>query len=335
MTTQFKTLFVVSVAHAYYGGNCEDVAFVVSADTAQLLRNGKLLAKEFEGKLYILFETDEAGAALVTISGKTLRIGLRLINPFFSNFTAVDADFSSSQLLYRNAAVPTALDSPVSVTPTGPIFSHVLSDSARPVTVTLKNPAGETVQTDEIADARSAVSYDLTGQPSSAYTIEEAYPATTSEQTYYCDTELLKAAVFGVIEIKIASDLYAFAPEFQVPFEAREETLKYYVVASNYSPAEFNQLSVLDAGFTEDGRPQINFTKVSSNSFTAADIPPDSLTDSSSAVVLFKSQTTVARTEKSRKKVQLRKNSNVLIENLPQPRPERPNADLIIPLSKT
>src|SRR5207253_4685141 len=123
MTTQFKPLFVVSVAHAYYSGNCEDVAFILPADTAQLLRNGKLLAKVLEGKLYILFETDEAGTALVTISGKTLRIGLQLINPFFSNFTTLNANFASSQLLYRNAAVPTALDAPASVTPAGPIFS--------------------------------------------------------------------------------------------------------------------------------------------------------------------------------------------------------------------
>jgi hypothetical protein len=337
MTTQFKTLFVVTVAHAYYNGNCEDVTFIVPADTAQLLRNGKLLAKELEGKLYVLFETDEAGAALIRIPGKRLRFGLHLINPFFSNFTALDADFASSQLLYQNAAVSTALDEPIRVTPVGQVFSHVLGDNARPVTVELKTAAGLVVAVNEVTatNDRSSVSYDLTGQLPGTYTIEETYPASTREYTYYVDAELAKASVFGVIEVEITSDLYAAAFDFQVAFEAREETLKYYVVASNYSAADFNQLSVLDTGFTEEGRAQINFSKVSSASFTAAEISPALLGDSSSQVVLFKSQAAVARMEKGRRGVQLKKNSQVLIEDLPQPSAAKPTADLIIPVYKT
>ena len=51
MTTHFKTLFTVTIAHAYYREQCQDVAFFIPADTSQLLRNGKLLAKESGGKL--------------------------------------------------------------------------------------------------------------------------------------------------------------------------------------------------------------------------------------------------------------------------------------------
>src|SRR5205823_8726244 len=117
MTTNFKPLFVVTVTHAYYHERCEDVAFIVPADTAQWLKNGKLLARELDGKLYVLFETDDelAPTALKPIPGRTLRIGLRLINPFFCNFTEVNKKFASTTLLYRNATAATARDAPSKV----------------------------------------------------------------------------------------------------------------------------------------------------------------------------------------------------------------------------
>src|SRR5215471_17365516 len=122
--TQFKTLFLVAVAHGYYSDGCEDIGFLVPSDTVSVLQNGKLLAKPLSGKLYVLFETDDAGVALVTIPGQTLRFGLQLSNPFFSNFTKLDSSFATSQFLYRNAAASTSLDSPQAVTLVGQRFSH-------------------------------------------------------------------------------------------------------------------------------------------------------------------------------------------------------------------
>jgi hypothetical protein len=341
MNTEFKTLFTVAAVHAYYNGNCEDIHFVVPRDVAQLLKNGRLLTKSMGGKLYILFEAAEAGGALAAIPGKTLRIGLQLANPFFSNFTEVGTDFASVKLLYRNTTVPTALSAATRVTLVGQVFSHTLTDNSRPVTVALKDAAGQTVETGTIkthtiaaADNRTTVSYDLTGQIPGAYSIEEVYPASTKQIAYYTDAELSLAGVFGVLEVKIDGGFYAAAADFQIAFGVRKETLKYYVVATNYSDADFSLLSVTDAGFAEDGRSQINFVKVPSNSFTPAEISPAMLGNSSTKVVLFKSQTPVARTEKARKKIQLKKNGEVLITHLPQPSSGRTNADLIIPISK-
>ena len=84
-----------------------------------------------------------------------------------------------------------------------------------------------------------------------------------------------------------------------------------------------NQLSVTDGGFTEEGRAEITFTKVTAGSFTASDISPDLLTDSSSKVVLFKSQAGVARSDQARKKIQLKKNGEVLIAHCPSLQPIR------------
>ena len=338
-TTNFKTLFVVTVTHAYYREGCEDVAFIIPADTAQRLKNGKLLARELGGKLYVLFETDDdelAPAALKPIPGRTLRIGLRLINPFFSNFTEVDEKFASTTLLYRNATVATALDAPVKVQLVGQVFSHKLTDSARPVTVTLKDKTGVMLQTDEVTAAlnRLTVSYDLTGLVPGPYSVEENYSSGPTQNSYYSDPELVQAGVFGLVEVEIVAGFYSAAapPEFAIVFNARQETLRYYVVATNY-PAD--QLTVLDAGSAEDGRSQIIFDKIASNALTPSEkTSHDLLGGSSAEIVLFRSHDDVTRAEKPRKKIQLKKNGDVLITHLPQPRPEKPNADLIITVSK-
>ncbi|MBI4660155.1 MAG: hypothetical protein HY735_15050 [Verrucomicrobia bacterium] len=336
MSTQFKILCTVEVAHAYYSENCQDIRFIIPEDTARRLRNGKLLARDFGGKLYVLFEADDAGTALAAVPGKTLRIGLQLANPYFTNFTEVDADFGSWKQLYRNSAAPAALDPPEKVMLVGQLFSHTLTDGARPVTVTLKDADGQTLQSEVItaAEDRTAVSYDLTGQNPGACSIEEIYPAATEQIAYYFDAELTQAGVFGMLELSIDSSFYNTAAEFELAFAAREETLNYYVLVTAQQASDLNPLSVTDSGFAEDGRVQINFTKIPAASFTAAEISPDLLGDSSKQVVLFRSQAPVARTEKAKKKIQLMKNGEVLISHLPQPRAEESNADLIIPVSK-
>lgn len=338
MTTKFRTLFMVSISHAYYSSDCKDFDFVFPADTAQLLRNGKLIAKVLDGKLYVLFETDEAGTALIPFAGKTLRIGLKLLNPYFCNFT--EPTFKSNALtpLYRNTANPAALDAPEEVALVGQVFSHSLTNTERPVTVTLKNTNGQILQTDIIAAAnnRTTVSYELTGQVAGAYTVEEAYSGSgeTKRTTYYCDAELKQYGVFGAIEIEINSSFYTTHPTFMIAFNVKKEILKYYVVARNYSGTEFNNLSVNDNGFAEEGRTQVNFTKVLSAAFTNDDISPALLGGSDARVALFKTQSAVERREKARKKIQLNKNGDVVITHLPQPGVDKANGDLIINISK-
>jgi hypothetical protein len=51
-------------------------------------------------------------------------------------------------------------------------------------------------------------------------------------------------------------------------------------------------------------------------------------------VVLFKSQAVVARREKARKKIQLKKNGDILIAHLPQPSGDRANGNVIVRISK-
>ena len=331
---QFQVLFTVSISHQYYSESCQDFSFTIPVDTGQLLRNGKLIAKSREGKLYVLFEADETKTALVSVAGKTLRFGLKLLNPFFSNFT--DFNFNSSTPIYRNSINPNVLNAVEKKTLVGQVFSHTLTDTVRPVTVTTQDANGQVWQTDTITatNNRSTVSYDLTGQASGIYSVEESYSGNIKTAAYYSDSELQGQGVFGVMEIEIDSSFYSTAPEFAIAFNAKSETLKYYVVANKYTAPELNQLSVSDTGFTEDKRTKVNFTKIDATGFTTEDISPTLLGDSDAKVILFKSEGLVKRQKNARKKIQLLKNGDVLIPHLPQPNTNKANSDLIIQLSK-
>lgn len=332
---QFLPLFTAGISHTYYSHGCRDFSFVIPADSRQLLKNGKLVAKVLDGKLYVLFAADEAGTPLISLAGKTLRLGLKLLNPCFSNFTQLNFDFNSSRLLYRNFTNSGALDEAQAVTLIGQRFSHIITEVTRPVTVRLKNSNGQILETETITATsnRPTVAYDLTRQLVGAYSIEEVYSSQTKTINYYADFELQQQGIFTIIEIRLAANFYTTPPEFNVAFTAKEETLKYYIVAQNYSDTDFNQLLVSDGG--EAGRTTIAFSpRILPAAFTNSEISPSLLGNNDAKIVLFKSQQPVIRQEKSRQKIRLHKNGEVLIPHLPQPSMKKINSDLIIQLAK-
>ena len=339
MTVQFPVFFTLTISHTYYSQVCQDFSFIIPTDTAQLLKNGRLITKVREGKLYVFFAADEAKTALVPLPGNTLRFGLKLLNPFFSNFT--DFNFNSATPIYRNATNTSVLDEAQATTLVGQLFSRPLANTERPVTITLKDSKGHVLKTDTFTDnnKRSTLSYDLTGQSAGVYSVEESYTGNTETTAYYSDAELQQQGIFGVIEIKIDSSFYTTAPEFAISFTAKQETLKYYVVAKNY---EAPKLSVKDEGGdeppVEDGRAKINFDQILPADFTDQDISPTLLSNKIAEIVLFKSQEVVSRQEKARQKIQLQNRKNgqveVLIPHLPQPGVNKTNSDIIVQLTK-
>jgi hypothetical protein len=328
---QFHTLFTVSISHTYYSQGCKDFSFAIPADSNQLLKNGKLIAKIYEGKLYVLFQQDETGQAVVPLAGKTLRFGLKLLNPFFSNFTDL-SNFKLPHALYKNIANPDALNAAQAITFVGNLFSYELKKATRPVTVALKDRNNQVLQTDTVENDRKTVSYDFkrTNQAVGLYRIEESSSGNVETTDCYFDPELQQQNLFGVIEIAIANSFYTTPPEFAIAFTAKQETLKYYVIGQNYSDADIAQLSIVDVGES-----LISFTKFLPNTFTPKDIPSSLLGDSDAKIALFSSPIdAVKRQEKARQKIELRKNGTTLISHLPQPRPDRPTANLIVQLSK-
>ena len=109
------------------------------------------------------------------------------------------------------------------------------------------------------------------------------------------DAELFREGLFCLVEVAVDAGFYTAPPAFAVPFQARAETLKYYVVARNYTASEFNQLDVSDAGFATDVRPEVRFDRIPPSSFTSAEIPAAQLGDGDTRVTLFRSQQPVTR----------------------------------------
>jgi hypothetical protein len=328
--SRFDILLSLKVTHAYYGGLCRDFSFVLPQDTIKLMRGHRLISRDLDGVLHVLYPSDESSAPLV---GKTLRIGLKLLNPGFGNFTEIGFNPTSVSAFYRNDAVPGQLDAPEHVTLIGQKLTLALTEAARPATIELRDASGDTLRSETVEDDRSSVSFDLTGVPPCSCTVEETYPGNVIHSTdCYLDPELRQAGVLGLVEIRIDEAFPASHPAFEIAFDSRREILKYYLVVRNHTSAEVNQLSVSDAGFSDESRPEVVFTKVPAAAFTPAEIPPALLGEGD--VVLFKSQALVARQARGRKRIQLSRNGDVLIEHLPQPGAERSDANLIVHVSK-
>ena len=334
MTTRFLTLCTLEVTHAYYDGTCRDFAYLLPADTEALLKRGRLLAKAVDGRLFLLFEADENGSPIVAAPGAVLRIGLQLTNPFFANFTALPFPLGSELLVYSNGAAPGALDAPVRVVPTGRFLTRTLGQGARPVDVTMANAAGHGPKSTTVTEAgQPSVSLDLVDLKPGRYTLVEHYPAAVTESAvYYLDPELVRHSLFGVVEIAIDSAFYTAAPAFTVSFDARAETLKYYVVAREYSDVEFGQLDVAQS--SANGPVEVTFTKTLSGSFAPSDLPPALLTNGGAKVVLFQSSAPVKRRARGYSRIELSRNAEVIIGNLPQVAADRSTADLIVHLMK-
>jgi hypothetical protein len=335
MTTRFHTLCTIGISHEYYSGRCRDFRLVLPADTIRLLKGGRLLTREIDGLLHLLFEASEADVPRMVIAGRRLRIGLQLLNPDFSNFTAVDADFTSSVRLFRNAPAPAVLTAAGKARLAGRIVNHTITSAVRPATFELLDADENLLETREIPDGdnRDSIWFDLGDHPAGRYTVRESFPAITTVD-YYSDAELFALGCVGVIEITIDGGFYSAPPAFVISFTARKEALKYYVVATKDSQVDVNQLSVVDAGFAEDGRPQVAFVPVLPAAFTADELPVSLLGRGDDRVILFKSQTQVARRQQGMKKIELHKNGDILIPSLPQPGAEKTNANMILHISK-
>ena len=336
MSTSFGILFSVKIAHSYYSGDCQDFEFIIPSDSGTILRDRRIITRVSKGICYFLCEKNELGIPVIAVSGITIRIGLKLNNPFFTNFTKLDFKAGTTPL-YRNIALPNSLDLPVEMLLAGPLFSYPLTKATRPVTVAVKDYLNNVLKTATVTKDTDTtpVPFDLRGYDPNVYSVNEKQGSSTKKSLYYIDPDLAGKPIFGIVEINIADSFFTPAPPvFTLNFVAKEEVLKYYIVGKNYTTPDLNHLSVIDAGYNEDTRPQVLFTKVNQGAFAATDISPSFLTTTGTSVLLFKSQIPIPRLEKARRKIQLSKNSDVIMKHLPLPGIDRFNSDIIIQISK-
>ncbi len=335
MKIQFNILCTLAITHEYYEGACTDFDIITPESTARLLKNGKMFAKTLDGTLNILFEADEANNPLKNMSGEVLRFGLKVNNPYFTNYTLLSFDPTTYARMMTNAAAAGTLAASNNVTVCSNLVSHNITQNTRPVDVSIINSDGNQVgKTINIDDLRPSADFDLAGQESGKYDVFEDYGGGSTQTIhYYSDPVFAAAGVIIIVEIKIDNSFYTAPAGFTIAFAASSAVLNYYVVAGKYTDAEAALLSVVDAGFADDP-PQLNFTAIPSASFTASELPVDLYSSSADKIVLFRSTSSLKRRYRPRKKLQLMKNGTTIIENLLNPAVDKPTSDLIIKISK-
>lgn len=331
MSIHFRTLFSVEVAHGYYPAPTADLAFEVPAATPALAA-GKLLVRVHHGRLVVLFEADEAGLPLRDIGGTTLLIGLRAVNPYLANFT--ESPVAPGSLpLFANRSQPRALDT---------LAARLIADRqrieptlpGRPLTLRWRLGA-QIVAEQTLVTGESLAEFATRDWPAGGYTLTEDDGGVPLVGQWVLHPELAGQHPWGMLEVTIASAFYADPPLFTVALNPRREQLKYYVVARNYSGSEFGQLNVNDAGAGEQGRPPLVFDRVEAADFADDDLPPEVIGDAGTRVVLFQSQGEADRRAGGYRKLQLRRNTEVLVQHLPQAGSDRAQARFIVHLAKS
>jgi hypothetical protein len=336
MNTGFAPLASITVSHAYYGTGCRDIEFVPSGETSDLLRAGRMLLRVVDGNLHLLYQAESVGVPTSNIAGRTLYFGLRLQNPYFVNFTTPVIADGSLTPFYDNAATPTVLSAPRGVTLVAGRYAHEPQLPTRPVTLRLSDASNHTLDSRTLIAGEVSTSYEFFSYPPGSYQLQEDYGAgVLRNRELLLEPTLRDLGVWGVLALYIDAGFYSAAAGFSLSFSARKEALRYYLVASNFSPAEFAQISVVDAGHNAAGGGTLGFTRIAPPfPANAGFIETSLLGDGSAQIAVFQSQSEVERKERGLKKIHLSRNATVLIEHLPLPGAERAKADLIVYLSK-
>lgn len=336
MSIRFRPLFTLAIDHPYYSEGCRDFDFYAPTNTRNALRKGRLLMRQLDGVLHVVCEVDGSNVPINDMSGQTLYFGLQLNNPYFNNFSEPVIANSDLTPLYMNTIAPDALDAAIGVQQIAGLYTHQPQEAMRPVVLSLADADNHVVNTQTVAASGEGVTFDMRNLLGEVWTMTEEYGGgVIRHRTLFYDQDLRPASVWGIVAIKIDASLYTTPAAFKIHFTPRQETLKYYVVASKFSDTEFDQLQVTDAGFLDQARTEVKFDKVLPAAFTPADVSPSLLGDGSAHIALFQSQTLVARSQRGLRKIHLQRNSDVVIEHLPQPGADRTQAQLIIHLSKS
>ena len=333
--THYRSLATARLTHTYHPGVARHLEWVVPDETARLLRRARALCKVIDGVMHFIYSATQSGAPIVPISGSLLRLGVRVTDTAFANVTAPASLPASGVAYWKNGASPTALDSFLSTRLVGAMFEHRLGGSGRPVSVSVIGESG-TVWSEVVTaeQGKSSISIDLSGLEPGAFAVREDYPTTTGSTAVFLHAEFARDSLIGIVDLQVAPSFYSTPPAFEVALAAREETLRYYLVLDNHTPADLETLQISDEGATEDDRPEVLFDRLPPP-FAADELPTSQLGGGpASAYVLFRSRSPVARRERARRRIELHRNGDLLIPHLPQPRPNQSDANIVIRLGK-
>jgi hypothetical protein len=327
----FRPLWTVTVQHDFFGGSCDALTFTVPPTTERALAGANALLRVLDGALHVLVEVDAANAPLSDLSGLRLLIGLKPREAAFDLITTPLNLPRGDAAIWDNSADPNALGGPRAVRISGEQLRIEPRAGERPLTLRLFN-AANTLQAQTVLNIGDEA-WTLPGlYTRGEWRVEEQGAGPATDWALWVEPELVNA--WGVLALGFDAGHLPAGQAFNLSFSARSDTLRYYVVANRFGVAEFDSLSVQDTGFAAEARPQLVFNRVTPANFNASHLAPALLDPSGSArIALFEAQASVARRVRGPVGLELHRNGDVLIGNLPQPGAERHDAQFVVHLS--
>jgi len=147
---------------------------------------------------------------------------------------------------------------------------------------------------------------------------------------------LWRDSVFALVEIVVDPAWYREAPSFQIRCRTRTDIWRYYVIVKGFSSGEVDQLAVQEQSSGAPGSDPATFEKVAPTQLTADEKSrADALASDGARVLVFRSAAGVPLRMTGTKQLQLVRNSEAVIERLPQPGKRHGTADLIVQVSKS
>ncbi|MFZ4576139.1 MAG: hypothetical protein ACOYN0_17275 [Phycisphaerales bacterium] len=327
MRTLFAPLVTLSIEHEFFAGICEDIAITIPEFTAAAIRRGRAIIRFDAGVLRVLREVDDPETT--ALAGKTLVFGLRPAPAAFESFTEplVTSRAVVPRLSVTGPGVVGAVGEAVIATG---LYNVTPADPDAALRLRVRDGGDRVVRSGLSDRPGTAANLDLRGLDEGGYRLEQdidGNPATQVVRTLYVSRDLERESPWAVLELPVSAAAYAGGVEFRLVFAARRETVKYVIFAPRLEPAELAQLNVVDRGGADEGRPTLEFERV--DPAGNGDVP-----GGGGAGIVFRSRSAVPRLAKGRRKIQLVKNGNVLIENLPSPSRDQVQPTVVVHLSK-
>ena len=329
----FRPLWTVEVKHAFFGGACDALSFIIPPGTERALAGAHAMVREREGRLHVLLEVDEADAPLSDLTGLRLLFELKPREAAFDLITTPLGLARGDAALWDNRAAADALGGPRAVRISGEQLRIEPRSAERPLTLRLFD-AADVQQASKVLNVGDEA-WTLAGlYTRGEWWVEEQGVGPAMRWALWVEPALRGA--WGMLALTVDAGHLATPQAFTLAFSARSDTLRYYVVANRYGEAEFNQVKLLDAGFTAEGRPAIVFNRINPADFNPSHLTPALLDPGGNArIALFEAQASVPRRARGPVGLELHRNGDVLIGSLPQPGAERHDAQFVVHLSRT
>lgn len=356
--TAYRKLFSVNVRHNYYeDGLSNDLAFIPAQKVKYTLRNQRWILRNIQTGFNLVCETGNDNKAIIGIDKISLQFGIVLINPAkFSAVTVLDQTapaklFSSSKKMYfTNNGLDEELQYSIldGIIPEIYKVNFAVALSHTAITLRLKSAIEDNVtiayDTEGLpvpgpyhvmrkADKTFEQLLNLRNLPDGLYTVSIKNAADTGADlvtySFFKSNELSSQPNFGVLEINWPeTDTAITEKKFFINFARKSTTWKYYVI--NRSGIDLDNFDLVINDNEENSDPVYEKYNFPGNLPPADDADPINKI-AGSEIMLFKSNKKIPFYSEVKKGLKLSKvksgDETTLIENLPNPTPEKQSGD--------